>query len=186
MFKWTNHVKPRQFLPQPHSFSIKTPSFQASWSNPLSPVMWDTFRPGAPPLKNLLLLHQGVVFYSRFLGARRIGSWVGVSPLSSFKMGEVHCSSADVRWCGRGFHCFLHNCFLSVLTQARGGSELCVVCSERWTFTCCGTLSSPCQFEVLIDHTGAFHPLWSFVRNLVLGLSTTEGQTQEQHNENTF
>jgi hypothetical protein len=39
---------------------------------------------------------------------------------------------------------------------------------------------------VLIDHTGAFHPLWSFVRNLVLGLSTTEGQTQEQHNENTF
>ena len=85
MFKWTNHVKPRQFLPQPHSFSIKTPSFQASWSNPLSPVVWDTFRPGAPPLKNLLLLHQGVVFYSWFLGARRIGSWVGVSPLSSFK-----------------------------------------------------------------------------------------------------
>uniref|UniRef100_A0A8C6H8Q9 Reverse transcriptase/retrotransposon-derived protein RNase H-like domain-containing protein n=1 Tax=Mus spicilegus TaxID=10103 RepID=A0A8C6H8Q9_MUSSI len=38
MFKWTNHVKPRQFLPQSHSFSIKTPSFQASWSNPLSPV----------------------------------------------------------------------------------------------------------------------------------------------------
>ena len=84
MFKWTNHVKPRQFLPQPHSFSIKTPSFQASWSNPLSPVMWDTFRPGAPPLKNLLLLHQGVVFYSWFLGARWIGSWVGVSPLGSF------------------------------------------------------------------------------------------------------
>ena len=83
MFKWTNHVKPRQFLPQPHSFSIKTPSFQASWSNPLSPV-WDTFRPGAPPLKYLVLLHQGVVFYSWFLGARRIGSWVGVSPLSSF------------------------------------------------------------------------------------------------------
>ena len=83
MFKWTNHVKPCQFLPQPHSFSIKTPSFQASWSNPLSPVVWDTFRPGAPPLKNLLLLHQGVVFYSWFLGTRRIGSWVGVSPLGS-------------------------------------------------------------------------------------------------------
>ena len=49
MFKWTNHVKPRQFLPQPHSFSIKTPSFQASWSNPLSPA-WDTFQTGAPPL----------------------------------------------------------------------------------------------------------------------------------------
>jgi hypothetical protein len=83
MFKWTNHVKPRQFLPQPHSFSIKTPSFQALWSNPLSPV-WDTFRPGAPPLKYLVLLHQGVVFYSWFLGTRRIGSWVGVSPLGSF------------------------------------------------------------------------------------------------------
>jgi hypothetical protein len=83
MFKWTNHVKPCQFLPQPHSFSIKTPSFQASWSNPLSPV-WDTFRPGAPPLKYLMLLHQGVVFYSWFLGARRIGSRVGVSPLGSF------------------------------------------------------------------------------------------------------
>jgi hypothetical protein len=89
MFKWTNHVKPRQFLPQPHSFSIKPPSFQASWSNPLSPVVWDTFRPGAPPLKNLLLLHQGVVFYSRFLGARRIGSWVGVSPLSSFSTYQL-------------------------------------------------------------------------------------------------
>lgn len=84
MFKWTNHVKPCQFLPQPHSFSIKTPSFQASWSNPLSPV-WDMFRPEAPPLKYLVLLHQGVVFYSWFLGARRIGSWVGVSPQGSFK-----------------------------------------------------------------------------------------------------
>ena len=83
MFKRTNHVKPCQFLPQPHSFSIKTPSFQALWLNPLSPV-WDTFWPGAPPLKYLVLLHQGVVFYSWFLGARRIGSWVGVSPLSSF------------------------------------------------------------------------------------------------------
>jgi phage/plasmid-associated DNA primase len=48
MFKWTNHVKVRQFLPQPHPFSIKNPSFQASWSKPLSPA-WDTFRPRAPP-----------------------------------------------------------------------------------------------------------------------------------------
>ena len=84
MYKWTNNVKLCQFLPQPQPLFYKTPSFQALWSNPLSPVMWDTFQPGAPPLKNLLLLHQGVVFYSWFLGARRIGSWVGVSPLSSF------------------------------------------------------------------------------------------------------
>jgi hypothetical protein len=76
-------VKPCQFLPQPHSFSIKNPSFQTSWSNPLSPV-WDMFWPGAPPLKYLVLLHQGVVFYSWFLGACQIGSWVGISPLGSF------------------------------------------------------------------------------------------------------
>lgn len=31
------------------------------------------------------MLHQGVVFYSWFLGARRIGSWMGVSPLGSFR-----------------------------------------------------------------------------------------------------
>ena len=86
MFKWTNHVKPRQFLPQPHSFSIKTPGFQASWSNPLSPV-WDTFRPGAPPLKYLVLLHQGDVFYLWFLGARRIGSWVGGFPTRFLHLG---------------------------------------------------------------------------------------------------
>jgi hypothetical protein len=49
MFKWTNHVKWRQFLPQPHPFSIKVPSFQASGSKLLSPA-WDRFRPRAPPL----------------------------------------------------------------------------------------------------------------------------------------
>jgi hypothetical protein len=49
MFKWTNHVKPRRFLPQPHPFFIKVPSFQASGSKLLSPA-WDTFRPRAPPL----------------------------------------------------------------------------------------------------------------------------------------
>ena len=49
MFKWTNHVKPCQFLPQPHPFSIKAPSFQASGSNPLSPA-WDPVRSGALPL----------------------------------------------------------------------------------------------------------------------------------------
>ena len=43
--------------PSPRPFSIKTPSFQASWSNPLSPA-WDTFRPGAPPLNYLMFLHQ--------------------------------------------------------------------------------------------------------------------------------
>jgi hypothetical protein len=88
MFKWTNYVKPHQFLPQSLSFSIKTSSFQASWSILLSPV-WDTFQPGAPPLKYLVLLHQGVVFYSWFLGARRIGSWVGVSPLGSFSFTSL-------------------------------------------------------------------------------------------------
>ena len=41
----------------------------------------------------LLLLHQGVVFYSWFLGARRIGSWVGVSPLSSFNVTYVSALS---------------------------------------------------------------------------------------------
>jgi hypothetical protein len=35
--------------PSPSPFSIKAPSFQASGSNPLSPV-WDTVRPGALPL----------------------------------------------------------------------------------------------------------------------------------------
>ena len=43
--------------PSPRPFSIKTPSFQASWSNPLSPV-WDMFWPGAPPLNYLVYLHQ--------------------------------------------------------------------------------------------------------------------------------
>jgi hypothetical protein len=89
MFKWTNHVKPRQFLPQPHPFSIKTPSFQASWSKPLSPA-WDTLRPGAPPLNYLVFLHQvGRLFV--ILGCAPNGNWVGVSPLGSFRaMSNAH------------------------------------------------------------------------------------------------
>ena len=80
MFKWTNNVKPCQFFPQPHPFSIKTPSFHASGLKLLSPA-WDTFRleefhhygstmwstplspgdmcqPGALSLNYLMLLHQ--------------------------------------------------------------------------------------------------------------------------------
>lgn len=76
MFKWTNHVKPCNSSPSPSPFSLKTPSFQALWSKPLSPV-WDTFRPRAPPLNYLMFLHQGILFCSWFLGAHRIGNWVG-------------------------------------------------------------------------------------------------------------
>ena len=47
--------------PSPRPFSIKTPSFQASWSNPLSSA-WDTFRPGALPLNYLVYLHQEDLF----------------------------------------------------------------------------------------------------------------------------
>jgi hypothetical protein len=68
MFKWTNHVKLRQFLPQPHPFSIKVPSFQASGLKPLSPA-GDTFRTGAPPL----WLHHVVntsVSCGRYVSAR--------------------------------------------------------------------------------------------------------------------
>jgi hypothetical protein len=68
MFKWTNHVKPRQFLPQPHPFYIKTPSFQASGLKPLSPA-WYMFQPGAPPL----WLHHVVdtsVSCGRYVSAR--------------------------------------------------------------------------------------------------------------------
>ena len=32
MFKWTNRVKLCQFLPSPRPFSLKVPSFRASWS----------------------------------------------------------------------------------------------------------------------------------------------------------
>jgi hypothetical protein len=71
--------------PIPRPFSIKTPSFQASWSNPLSPV-WDTFWPGALLLNYLVFLHQGVLFCSWFLGACWIGNRVGVSPLGSFSV----------------------------------------------------------------------------------------------------
>ena len=47
--------------PSPSPFFIKTPSFQASWSNPLSPA-WDKFRPRAPPLNCLVYLHQDSLF----------------------------------------------------------------------------------------------------------------------------
>jgi hypothetical protein len=68
MFKWTNHVKPRQFLPQPNPFFIKNPSFEASGSKPLSPA-WDMLRPGALPL----WLHHVVntsVSCGRYVSAR--------------------------------------------------------------------------------------------------------------------
>jgi hypothetical protein len=72
----------------PDPFLLKTPSFQALWSNPLSPA-WDTFWPRALPLNYLVFLHQGVLFCSWFLGAGQIGNWVGVSPLGSFSMRLV-------------------------------------------------------------------------------------------------
>jgi hypothetical protein len=112
MFKWTNHVKPHQFLPQPHPFSIKVPSFQASGSKPLSPV-WDKFRTRAPPLwlhhvvdtsvscERYVSARSSVIklphaFTSRWssvrgclfviLGCVPNDNWVGVSPLGSFSM----------------------------------------------------------------------------------------------------
>jgi hypothetical protein len=56
--------------PIPPPAPIKTPSFQASWSNPLSPV-WDTFGLRAPPLKYLVLC-----CYIKVLCSIR-DSWVG-------------------------------------------------------------------------------------------------------------
>jgi hypothetical protein len=48
----------------PSPFSIKTLSFQASWLNPLSSA-WDTFRPGALPLKTKNKKKLPHVFTSR-------------------------------------------------------------------------------------------------------------------------
>jgi hypothetical protein len=91
--------------PIPPPFSIKTPSFQASGSKPLSPA-WDTFRTGALPLwlhhvvntsvscgryvsarssviKLPHVLHQdGCLFV--ILGCAPNRNWVGGSPLGSF------------------------------------------------------------------------------------------------------
>jgi hypothetical protein len=151
MFKWTNHVKLRQFLPQPHSFSIKTPSFQVSWSNPLSPV-WDTFRPGALPLKYLMLLHQGVVFYSWFLGARQIGSWVGVSPLGSFSsrcLPIMGCHEARIFFLMGEFPMWIYT------MMSRGDKQ-----ALKWKVLCRAVRCN--RSKVRVEWTDAYNPSMSW------------------------
>jgi hypothetical protein len=94
MFKWTNHVKPCQFLPQPCPFSIKSPSLQSSWSKLLSPE-WDTFQPRAPPL----WLHHVVdtsVSCGRYVSAR--SSVIKLPNAFTSRWSSVHDSWVHAEW----------------------------------------------------------------------------------------
>jgi hypothetical protein len=83
MFKWTNHVKPRQFLPQPQLLYYKNPYLPSLVvESTVSCVRYLSTRSSAIKLHHVFTSRRSIC--SWFLGARRIRSWVWISPLGSF------------------------------------------------------------------------------------------------------